>query len=510
MQQDTGLPESLREIHHALQPYIKQRREALRVRQVLVAHLSTHVQQNDAYPIFHPLSLLEALPSSETSLKGVRGVQREYIRCLANNIKAQNQYSKASKEHQPRSTHSHPSGDSAQGTSYAQGDSESTLATFVDTVKCRRKHERLCIMQEFVDVVAEKLPENISQLGSDVELQNLGSLPQIPPDVMGTADAHRGSIGSDLRGLVNQLEKAVLRAKLLLQREQRFLEKVKHHNNSRTDLPSHDGGILQALGTTRNELIQWIETELANTADDSPEPEDNIQVNAAESSDMDLIDSELVSIQRQYNQYSKCRRALIIAATGHLEQATPTKAGQDLDSVKGTGVPHNSETVNHTVYPYLSEMMSLSSEQKALIQQKSHFTISLAKHLKEAGQGVDRLAEESHLLPAHPMPRTVSHSSNFDALASFGGSISDQEKPDSSRKAQAWVFAADRARAATRNSVSGKIEEGRMDILGARRTLLELQRLLGEDGSVSAPTTAKQTKNHDTWATLDGYLGAIK
>jgi hypothetical protein len=510
MQRDTGLPESLREVHHALQPYIKQRQEALRVRQVLGAHLSTHVQQKDAYPIFHPLSLLEASPGSETSLKGVRGVQREYIQCLASNIKARKEFAKASREHQQKSTHSHPSGDSARGTPYAQGDSESALATFIDTVKCRRKHERLCILQDYVDVVAEKLPETTGQLGSDVALQTVGSLPQIPPEVMGTADVHRGPDGPDLKGLVDQLEKAVLRARLLLQREQKYLEKVKCRNNASADLPSHDGAKLQALGTTRNELIQWIETELANTADDSPDSEDTIQVDTAENNDGDFIDSELVSIQRQYNQYSKYRRALIIAATGHLEQPSPTKVSQDLDSIEGTGAPHNSESINHVMYPYLSEMMSLSSEQKALIQQKSHFTISLAKHLKEAGQGVDRLAEESHLLPAHPMPRTASHGSNFDAMPTFGGSISNQEKPDSSRKAQAWVFAADRARAATKDSVAGKIEESRMDILGAQRTLLELQRLLGEDGSVGARTAAKQAKSRDIWASLDGNLGAIK
>lgn len=514
MQRDTDLPDSLHDVHHVLEPYIKKRQEAIRIRQILSAHLSTHVHQKEAYPIFHPLSLIEASPSSELSLKGTRGLQREYVQCLGTNIKARKEFAKASKEHQLKSI-THPA-DATRDISQAHGDSESTLSTFVDIVKYRRKHERLSIMQDYVDAVAEKLPATTDQLGSGVALKNVGSLPQIPPDVMGTANAPRDSEETDLKDLVNQLEKAVLRAKLLLQREQKFLTKIKERNNVSVNTLSGHGQKLQALGTARNELINWIETELAKTSDDSPDSEDPIQVTAAEDGDAGFIDSELVSIQRQYNQYSKLRRALIIAATGHLDQPTPAKPIPDTDDVETNGATQKPDPGNHIMHPYLFEMMSISNEQKAIIQQKSHFTISLAKHLKEAGQGVDRLAEESHLLPAYPMPRTASHGSNFDGLASFGGSISNHEKPDSSRKARAWVFAADSARAATTNSISEKIEEGRLNVLDARQTLLELQHLLGEDvgagrrTAVQAAEDVKQTNTRDIWASLAGNLGAIK
>ena len=332
MQRDTDLPDALHEVHDALEPYIKKRQEAIRIRQILSAHLSTHVHQKEAYSIFHPLSLIEASPSSESLLKGTRGLQREYVQCLGTNVKARKEFAKASKEHQLKlTTHS---GDATRDISQAHGDSESNLSTFVGIVKYRRKHERLCIMQDYVDAVAEKLPATTDQLGSGVALKNVGSMPQIPPDVMGTGETHRDSEETDLKDLVNQLEKAVLRAKLLLQKEQKFLTNIKKRNNASVDTFSGHGEKLQALGTARNELINWIETELAKTNDESPDSEGCIQVSAPEDGDAEFIDSELVSIQRQYNQYSKLRRALIIAATGHLDQPTATKPSQDGDEVE--------------------------------------------------------------------------------------------------------------------------------------------------------------------------------
>lgn len=516
MQQYLELPDSLRKTHNALEPYIKQRKEATRIRQTLAAHLSSQAHQKEGYPIFHPLSLVEASPSAGSASNGVKGLQREYIQCLRANIKARNEFSKTSKEHQPKATSHNQSRGASRDISEVNGDFSSTLPTFIDVVKHRRRHERLRIVQDYVDTVAQKAPVTTDQIVSGVALDGLGSLPQVPPEVMGTTETCQGTERTDLKDLVNQLEKAVLGAKLLLQREQKFLAKIKNRNNTSSDLSSSSGGKLQALGTTRNELINWIETELAKTADDSADSENTFQLEDAGIGDEDFINEELVSIQRQYNQYSKLRRALILAATGHLDQPNPAKISQNGDEVEASDTSYNSDSKNHINHAYLTEMMSISNEQKAMIQQKSYSTISLAKHLKEAGQGVGRLSEESHLLPAYPIPGTTPHGSGFDGLASFGGSISSHERPDSSRKARAWVFAADSSRAATNNAILGRIDKGRIDVHDAQQTLLELQRLLGEDNDTDQMSGAhltrggKQANCGDVWASLAGNLGTIK
>jgi hypothetical protein len=516
MQGNEYLPGALQEIHHSLEPYIKQRQEVIRIRQILAAHLSSHVHLKEGYPIFHPLSLVETSPNGESTLNSIRGLHKEYVRCLRTSIKARKEFAKTSKEHQLRTTSHHHSRGTTLENSDAHDESRPTLATFIDVVKYRRKHARLRIVQDYVDMVSLKLPATTDHLSSRVMPRDVGSLPQVPPEVMGTAEKRQGSERTDLKDLVDQLEKAVLRAKLLFQREQKFLAKIKGRNSTLNDLSASHVAKLQALGTTRNELIAWIEMELAKTADNSPDSDDATQFKAPEKGTEGFMDNELVSIQRQYGQYCKLRRALILAATGKLDQPTPIESGPHGDEMAENEPGTNSEATSHITHSYLVEMMSISNEQKAMIQQKSHFTISLAKHLKQAGQGLDRLSEESHLLPTHPLPGTTSHGGGFNELASLGSGIANHEKPDSSRRARAWVFAAGSARATTKDTILEMIKEARVDILGAQQTLLELQRLFGQDnhgeqkadGQISKG--AGQPNTRDIWASLAGNLGAIK
>jgi hypothetical protein len=260
------------------------------------------------------------------------------------------------------------------------------------------------------------------------------------------------------------------------------------------------GGRLQALGTARNELISWIETELAKAGESSADP-DQQDFKTTEKKGKDYIDTQLSSIQRQYAQYTKARQAMIIAATGSLDKPAPTTTEDDTAAAAQKEEAGKSNAMSHVLHPYLEELTFVSNQQKSMIQQKSHVTIGLAKQLKEAGQGLDRLAEESHLLPSYPL--AGSHRKE----TSFAEEISSHEKPDSSHRARAWVHASEVASKATKEAVAEKLEEGEAAILEARQVLLDLQHLLGEDAN-----NGNESKNlsKDVWSTLDGHLGVIK
>jgi hypothetical protein len=363
-----------------------------------------------------------------------------------------------------------------------------------------------------VDLVAQKPAARADRLDPGVVLKDIDALPQVPLDIMGTAEARQSSERTDLQGLVDQLEKAVLRAKLLLKREQKLLTKIKTGDSAPKNPSTSHGGRLQALGTTRNELINWVETELAKAGDGTPDSGDGSDSKLLEMGE-GFIDSELISIQRQYSRYSKARQALILAATGRLDQPSPITPGNDEDESMENEIATGSDVMNHTMHSYLVELMSISNEQKSIIQQKSHLTISLAKHLKKAGQDLDRLSEESHLLPAHPSTSVSVRGSGLESQPSFEHEVSSHEKPDSSRRARAWVFAADSSRAATRDAIQEKIEDGRMEVLDAQQTLLELQRLLGEGNDRETEANGKTARNIDSgdiWSAIAGNLGVIK
>lgn len=298
---------------------------------------------------------------------------------------------------------------------------------------------------------------------------------------------------------------------MLLKREQILLAKVNADNATVSD---GDGSRLEAVGMTRSALINWIEVELSRAGESSPESENQDHA-SPDKRGKQFIDSELASIHRQYARYTKARQALITAAAGTLELPATTSSEEepDMSTMKEESYSSNGIEITH---PYLMDMVSVSNEQKAMVQQKSHLTISLSKQLKEANQGLDRLADESHLLPAHPMPAVRTQRSGLEGTVSFGDEISNNEKPDSSVRARAWVHAAQSASHATKGSVSEKLDEGSAALAESQEILLELQNLLGINTEVSgrkgdgARDRRVTEKLRDIWAVLDGNLGVIK
>jgi hypothetical protein len=496
MQESDTIPDPLKKLQRSLKPYVKQRQEATHIRRVLAAHLNANLDP-DGHPAPRPLSLIDASCSAESTPHGIRGLQKEYLRCIRTNVNARREYDQISKAHKAeKQAHaSAPRGNETGGDS---------METFLSLVKQQQKHEVLCIIQDYIDMLGQKPTAAAEYLDPKEVLKDVKSLPQVPPEVLHVSGGQQRSAGVDLKDLVDRLEKSLLGAKLLLKREQKLLAKVK---SDQEKLRASEASRLQALGTTRNELINWIESELARASENSPEAEDEGAISSPGKKPTESIDAQLASIQRQYSRYTKARQCLVIAATTQLDtQPGETASDETSDLVVGLSESGNANRMSHITFPYLEELVALSNEQKAIIQQKSHLTINLAKQLKESSQSLERLKHESHLLPAHPMPTNSSLRKGPDSSSSFGDEISKHEKPDSSRGARAWVHASESAANLTKEAILEKLEEGSMAIDESRQIMHELQRLLGDAGPDG---DTNQGSSKDIWSVLDGTLGVI-
>ncbi|KAH7364573.1 hypothetical protein BKA65DRAFT_491640 [Rhexocercosporidium sp. MPI-PUGE-AT-0058] len=497
MDQLQALPEVVQKAQHLLDPYVKQREEAAQIRRVLASHLSSHVSKNTDNSLSRPLSLVDTDCKVDGASHGVRGLQKEYLRCVRANVKAQSDYAQSSRQHRRGFE------DNGREPDAAHADrAVSPMESFIDLVSQRQKHERLRIIQDYLDVLSQKPAATTEHLDPQLVLRDVDTLPKMPSEILTGSGTTQNLAGVDLKELVDQLEKSVLRAKMLLKREQILLAKIKADSAITT---GGHGSRLEAVGMTRSTLINWIEAELSRAGESSPESVSQDPV-SPDKRGKHFIESELTSIQRQYARYTKARQALITAVTGNLGLPDMSSAEEEED-LQSKEPPYNSNSMEVT-HPYLEEMISISNEQKATIQQKSHLTISLSKQLKEANQGLDRLADESHLLPAHPMPAARTQRKGLEGPISFGDEISNHEKPDSSLRARAWVYAAQSATGTTKDAVSEKLEEGNRALDAAQRTLLELQDLLGLERESSSRKGAQ--KSLDIWAVLDGNLGVIK
>ncbi|KAH8657645.1 hypothetical protein BGZ60DRAFT_416385 [Tricladium varicosporioides] len=501
----TGLPEAFKQIHQSLQSsFIKPRHEASLIRRVLAHSLDSAVNPEAKSSISRPLSLIEPSNDREVTPQNVRGIQKDYLHCIRANISARIDFAETKKFHVTNigkeiNTRVDYDGDTSNG----------HVQDFLGLIEQQQKYEVLSIIQDYVDILSKRPAAEGHYLDPQVALAFTGPLPSVPSEVLNAPRFQQQFGGADLKVLTEQLEKSVLRAKILLEREQKLLARVREaHGNS----GCNQTGRLQALGVARNELIQWIETELLKAGESPDEEEKAYQPMPTENMASSYIQTELVSIDRQYTRYLKARQGLVIAMTGRI-------TGEVLNLEKGN--PGPSENLSQDIIahggsftlPYLEEMIAVLSEQKATIHQKSHLTVSLAKQLKDLSQKLDRQTDESHLLPAYPMHNQSMSRKGLES-ASFGDEISNHEKPDSSKKVRAWVYSSEAAASITKESILEKLEEGSMAIDETQQVVGEIRRLLG-DYIKPLPLnleleTEEVSNSRDIWAGIDGNLGAIK
>ncbi|QSZ35108.1 hypothetical protein DSL72_007972 [Monilinia vaccinii-corymbosi] len=508
------LPEGIKKIHLTLSPYIKQRQDTLLVRRVLAAHLSSNVNAGESILTSTNLSLAE--PTSEaTQGLGFPGVQNEYLRSLQANLKAQKDFATISTQQDEVESHSE-----IRARTHDQA-KEVSLRAFLDLEKQRKRQERFRIIQDLVDQLAQKpaaTPDYLEPKSLEV-LREAGSLPPVPPIVLAPLEHHQESERIDLKSLVDRLEKSVLRAQLLLKKEQKLLAKVRASATTSKDQRQQDSCRQLALEITRNELINWIEMELGKAGDSSAAPEGQ-DSSIPKHKGKEYIDSQLPSIKQIYAQYLEIRKRLIIAATEDL--ATPFSTAVEAEDSSGTLVdePLNDfpNTTNVSTYPYLEDLVLISNEQKSITQQRSYLTGSLTRQHKEAGKDLDKLVDESHLLPAYPMPAVTSQRKRLGEPISFEVNISNSDKPSLSSRAKAWVFAAESSSISTKEAVLERLEDGESALAEAYQTLNDLQILLGclpegqgVDGDVVSGRQKLGISNiGGVWSTLDGNLGFIR
>jgi hypothetical protein len=500
MQPNDSLPAAVQRLQESLSPYIKQRRETTEIRRVLASHLNSGlhlVEPNTLSTVPQPLSLVGSSLGFGPAPYGIKGIHKEYLRHARANVKARREYAQIGKERQEDSTREEPG-----------ADAQSSLELFLELVRQQHKHDILSINQSYIDTLAKWPAASIQHLDPKVVLKDVGSLPQVPSEVLQIPGMQQDTGGADLRVLVDNLEKSVLRAKLLLKREQKLLSKFRTDNN----MEKHDhASRLQALGTARNELINWIETELSQAGDTTADSDESHR--ASEGLGQEYINSQLASINRQYVQYVNSRRSLVTAVSDNLVTKVAGTVEENDEKLSAIEDLTASNCTSQITLPYLESLLALSNQQKALAQQKSYLTISLAKQLKEASQGLDRLADESHLLPAYPVPIQPLPRRGLDVTGSFASDISTYEKPDFARHARAWAYSSESAATHTKATILDKLEGGSSSIDNSRHIFLELRHLLGEDaedpdmGKTAPGNMAERT---DIWATIEGSLGTIK
>lgn len=506
----TTAAESVQAIKRALEPYVRPREEAEHIWRILALHLRSCYENG---PQTSPLALADA-DCTIQSTSEVRGLQREYLKALHANVKAQRQYEAVSQQVRA---------DKAIGASSLSD--ASRLEEHIANIRLRKKQERLQTFEKYLDILSQKPAASPESLQPEQIFKNTRRLPEVPKSVVSSFTVDKDSTKTDLKALVDRLEKAVLRSKLLLKREEQLLEEVKSRS---TALPSKisDGAKLAALNNTRSELISWMEAELGNAsaAEDSHLQEGDASHRYEVKGDKQHMDEQLALIRDKYARYVVARKTLIQTVGQHsVPSIKPPSMGKHVSQLPNV----TPEPCTHLLTPYIESLLSVAQEQKASITQKSHLGNVLAKQREDTGRALDRLADESQLLPNHH-----TRAGRREGLGDQAG----KSALEITKRVEPWVSAADAAKLATLETVAEKIESGQIALEGSTTHLAEIDQLLGrnqrdestEDDSTvddiwlaETQTPRKATKSHarvksdvvrqpkNVWSTLDGSLGLI-
>lgn len=588
---------SLPEFAKPLAPYFKPRNEALHIRRALTLYLYSQINFSHSSHHHFPASCshvslcyphnasavescsLDLLNSHTDSNYGSDGLRVRYLKALQKNISARRYHGEMNRQINGLQKSECNTTDSSQrdGHGYyhitppaSQSKEPSDFRTYRDLLRSRRELNKLRTFQHYFDKLNNMdaarphyLPFDEMRAQSFRSAQNPTAVSVVDADASTTS-----SWSTDVQGLLHKLERAVISAKHRVDVERRELEMVKaqHHlrggggaggNDNSLQHAVSDTSRLRALTRIRGELVTWVEQTLANTSSTNEiartgnnllGPEDIFDEDATDAlNDMKLL------VQEQYMAYTDARKELLLALSPATQAPPANHRTQDAAKPSpdaGTSVTRKNKTADIAeLFPYISEvLLPLSKSQRGPSVQKAHLSAILAREKWNTCRVLDRLREESHLLPEYPIlarqlrfkhaVSAISGGSRPSSLVTDSPSSEQTNPSEILSGAEAWAFAANETRNATNEYLADKIVHGEETGHHAEDTLREIYKMANQDYDEIMVTTArgkrgegkgdedendiwtqtrsryggrqaKGEKRKGPWSSLDGRVGMI-
>ena len=525
-----GKGSPLPQVAKSLSPYIKTRQEALRIRRILSIYLASNIEGLPAGAL-STTSLV--LPGEDVQVKRipseVSGVRRSYLRALQAHAKARKEYAQLTRES------SHNAQGVRQKERHDEEDSRESIATYLALTREQRKFEKLTILQRYLNLLSQKEAARPHYLRMRSILEDVAP-PLETVQMSAFHAAYPLTSQTDIQALTTRLEKTVLCAKNALDHQRMLLAKVKKDQQSQrisVQTTTVSTGIeIDALSRTRDELISWIEEYLAKTSQFHDAANEVPTLNGKRAP-LD-IEKRRKEIQDRYEDYVEARKTLtaLVLSRGTSPTQNPNDKAEDAEPQAHDQITNGTSHEASSVLPYMTEyLIPAANAQKSFLQQESHISSTLASQNKATVQVLDRLAEESHLLPNYPILTTrprfhkvVTALRSTSSPAALAETARKEEESQILSQARQWAFAADAARSAKQKAVKERLGHGNAHINTAEGLVQELQEILGvgqaeneeneAEGDIwtesitTKPRKQGSSSSHGgVWAGLDGRVG---
>ncbi|RCI07826.1 hypothetical protein L249_5771 [Ophiocordyceps polyrhachis-furcata BCC 54312] len=473
-----------------LERFIKPREQVNYMRRILTLHLETYAEG----PAVPPLALNDCKRLCDVGNE-LKGVYREYVEALQANSAARRDF----EAELDAARHDYDDDSRTESISHDSDLLDSHLAL----MKLRQKQDCLSTIQRALKRLSEKAAFMQDLLDSEQVKQAAPALPEVPRSVVDDIAAEQSTIQPDLPSRIHQVDKALLRARLLLKKEKRLLSESRARLRDSNE-PFGNDAKLEALSATRGELIAWIEAELSKASAQDPE---GLTVDSERrrqpANRQTVITAQLKAISQKYATYVAARREVLELACTRWQ---PSMSPPQQRTAQSTQLDVHPTPVDHLLTPHVEALLSIARQQKSMVAHKSHSSSTMNKQTKAVCQALDRLAEESQLLPSHPMKGPLPQIAGVsnDVFGSSG-------QPQVATRAMPWVVAADSAKISTLEAVAEAIEGGQVALEGCMRSLQDIDHLLsrGLQDKKHSDTEISRQQAVDPWSFLHGNLDSI-
>ncbi|KAI5266201.1 hypothetical protein E4T47_08317 [Aureobasidium subglaciale] len=348
----------LPELAEALGPYIRSREEVTKIRRGIDFLLTQFVHDENVPISKATLSVAETSAQSAINTP-FNGVRKAFMQALIARQKAQSQYDALKAEFGLLQSPA----DKRENTE-TKGD---PVADTVAIIRQRQRRDKLLVIDNALDNL-EKVRHS-SPYADPSELLN-GMQAQIPPPL--AQQSHDESL-AEVHSHIFELQKAVLHTNL------------------------EDWKRAYALRRARDDLIAWIEGELARLSEDEDHMDPDLEMPA--DTGAESLEDIKTTLQNLYDKYINSRQQLLrVLNTDYRAKSGGVRPVLDRQQ-SATSDPQSSNAgLASTILPFIEILRSTAQDEAALMQHTSYLRRQVTTVSAETEQLLIRLSDESHMV----------------------------------------------------------------------------------------------------------------
>ncbi|KAH9878945.1 hypothetical protein J1614_002380 [Plenodomus biglobosus] len=384
------------DVDRALSAYVNTREDTLRIRRTLSRYLTSSLRPvNSATQNQHLNHEVPArLAVTSTNPPGLKDRRLDYLQALRakNQAHARHRELQASLQDLQNRHNEDKSGQSA-----SHHDNEA-IQSYVSLLRQRRRFAELQVIQDSLDKLLMAKPLSILSDPRAAIKEAIGEQPDLPAESI-----EHLSGNPDDQTYIFKLKQEVLEAKASMERAQDARAKAQGQSQASPGLHSQ----VLALEKARDEIVYWVQGELAKLEEESIFLEDASPVKRLMGETEEPIDlaSAEIHIREAYQKYTSSRASLLEAYKSLQHQPETEEHAQNNNTDTTSGAEQEQDPTKPPLpftklMPYLPHLTRTANTDRSLLQQSVYLQTQIAAADQDIQDALLRLSGESHMLPA--------------------------------------------------------------------------------------------------------------